>query len=171
MNSTSNIWWIGPLVLVLLRLLYIEARLTRVALKANMLVFRAGIGLRLLFGIGIFGFSLGVVINIGHEDVWLLAGGAGLVIAACFAWPVTIIINDREVRRTVWWRKSVAIPWDEVTAVEKSHGGELQVFGKMGQCITFTRFHVDPSRFRDEVRRRGNVQAFIDTSAPPTLMT
>jgi hypothetical protein len=57
MDSNSNIWWLGPLGLTVLRLLFVEARLTHVRAKGNMLVFSARPGMRLLFGAGIIGFS------------------------------------------------------------------------------------------------------------------
>lgn len=169
MNSTSNIWWIGPLVLTLLRLLYMEARLTHSSAKGNLLIFRAGIGIRVLFGIGIIGFSTLTLSSIGHEEVWLLAIGAALVICGCFAWPATVMISEQGVQRSLWWRGALTIPWNDISGIERNAGGDTQVFGKSGQSITFTRFHVDPARFVEEVKRRAKLNHVIDASAPPSL--
>jgi hypothetical protein len=169
MTSTSNSWWIGPLVLAVLRLLYVEARQTQAAAKGGELIFRAGIGVRLLFGCGIVGFTFGILASLGTEEGWLLVSGACFVIGWCFAWPVTLVIGKDGIRRSVWWRKPVLIPWAEVTGIERNIGGEIQVFGKEGQCITFTRFHVDPIRFQDEVMRRAALREVLKASDLPSL--
>jgi hypothetical protein len=169
MSSDSNAWWIGPLVLTLLRLLYAEARLTHAAAKDGALVFRAGMGMRVLLGVGILGFSVGTLASIGHEETWLLVASTGIVIALCVAWPATVVIAEDGVRRHVWWRRTAALPWKEVSGIERNAGGDIQVFGKSGQCITFTRFHIDPLRFQEEVKRRARLQNVIDASAPPSL--
>jgi hypothetical protein len=168
-NPGANVWWIGPLVLTLLRLLYTEGRLSRAAFKNGSFVFRAGIGLRLLFMLGICGFTVGIVLSIGREEFWLLAMGAALVISVCFAWPATITVDDAAITRSLWWRRLEAIPWKQVSAIECNAGGDLQVFGNHGQSITFTRYHVDPTRFQEEVLKRAELPHVITTSAPPTL--
>lgn len=170
MDSTSNIWWIGPLVLTLLRLLYTEARLTYASAKGDRLIFRAGIGLRLLFGVGIIGFSALTLSSIGHEEVWLLTMGAAFVIAGCFSWPATIMICEHGVQRRLWWRGSLTIPWSEVSGIEKNAGGDIQVFARSGQSITFSRFHIDPTRFLEEVKRRAKLNTVINAAAPPSLL-
>jgi hypothetical protein len=169
MMPMSNSWWIGPFVLAIIRLLYVEAQLTRTAVKGRDLLFRAGTGIRLLFGSGIIGFSVGIFTNIGHEENWLLLLAACLVLTLCFAWPVTLVIGEDRLRRSVWWRRSLVIPWNEVSGVERNIGGEIQVFGKNGQCITFSRFHVDPIRFQGEVMRRAGLREVLNTSDPPSL--
>ena|SRR5690349_13901720 len=169
MDSNSNIWWLGPLGLTVLRLLYVEARLTHVRTKDNLLVFSAGLGIRLLLGAGIIGFSALTVSSIGREETWLLVTMAIIIVAVCFAWPATITIGEASIQRHVWWRPTLAIPWNEVSGIEKNAGDDIQVFGDHGQCITFTRFHVDPVGFQDEVMRRAKLKTVIDASAPPSL--
>ena len=72
MDSNSNVWWLGPLGLTVLRILYVEARLTQARVKGDLLVFPAGLGMRLLFGVGIVGFSALVASRIGQEAAWLV---------------------------------------------------------------------------------------------------
>jgi hypothetical protein len=43
------------------------------------------------------------------------------------------------------------------------------VYSKDGESITFTRFHIDPARFVEEVLDRSNIQSVIDGSSPPSL--
>jgi hypothetical protein len=169
MNSTSNIWWIGPLVLTVLRLLYVEARLSHAASDGGVLIFRSSLGLRLLLLVGIVGFSAGTLLSIGKEETWLLVIGAMLGMAACFVWPATIILDGSAIRSKVWWRSSTALPWNQVSAIEKNMGGDLQVFGTQGQHITFTRFHVDPDRFQEEVTRRAGLSGVTKAGGPPSL--
>jgi hypothetical protein len=169
MNSTSNIWWIGPLMLTLLRLLYWEARLTHANRQGTTLIFRGAKTLRLLFGLGIIGFSVLIMLSIGHEEKWIRAGSTGFVIAWCFGWPPTITTNENGLHRHVWWKPAITIPWADVSAIERNVGGDLQVFGKNGECIRFTRYHIDPFRFEDEVKRRAHSASTLDSSAPPSL--
>ena len=169
MNTESNIWWIGPLVLTLLHLLYKEARLSHATKKGDQLVFRAGVGARVLLALGIVGFSLGTLASIGREEPWLLALGAALAISCCFGWPVTIVMDDHSITRHIWWKPGISIPWNEVSGVERNAGADIQVFGNHGQCITFTRYHIDPIRFQDEVRRRAGLSNIRNASDPPTI--
>ncbi len=169
MTSASNSWWIGPLVLMALRLLYLEAQLARTAIKGRNLIFRGGLGLRLLLAGCIVGVSVLISTSIGSDESWISIGLGCFVVAWCFAWPVTLVIGDDGLRRSVWWRRASVIPWKEVTGIERNIGGEIQVFGKDGKCITFTRFHVDPSRFQDEVMRRAGLREVLHASDLPSL--
>ena len=126
-------------------------------------------GVRVVFGIGIFGFSAGILASIGKEESWILGGSAVLVIAGCLAWPATIALDSKGITWTMWWRRARHVRWSEVVGIEKNRGGEIRVFDNQGQCILFTRFHIDPMRFEHEVKRRARLKGVIDASAPPTL--
>ncbi len=169
MNTTSNMWWIGPLVLKLIQILQTEARVSHGKATRGAVVFRAGLGSRLLLLIGISGFAALTFASIGREESWLLAMGAAIIIMTCLTWPATITLDKNVIRRTIWWKPSVVIPWGEVSGIEKNTAGDIQVFGNRGQCITFTRFHIDPWRFQDEVRRRAGLTKIINASDPSTI--
>jgi hypothetical protein len=166
---TSNIWWIGPVVLVLLRVLYAEARSSRATRAGDALVFRPALGVRLLLGVAILGFFVGIVLSIGREELWILIGSAILVVAMCFAWPSTFTVGGDEILRQSWWRPNARIPWTAVTGVEKRAGGEIYVYGSAGQSVTFSRYHVDPRRFEREVIARAHLKGSNDASGPPRL--
>jgi hypothetical protein len=157
------------MVLTLLRVLQSEARSTHARTKGMVIIFQVALAGRLLIGMGIVGFSVLILMSIGHEETWLLALGAGLVVSACFAWPATLIIVEDGITRRLWWRPTLAFPWKEVSGIEKNQGGDLEVFGKGGQTITFTRFHVAPFRFQEEVIRRAKLSGVIDSSAFPSI--
>ena len=155
----SNIWWIGPVILVLLRLLYTEARNTAVSTRGSVLIFRAASGVLVLFVFGIGTFVVLIIRSIGHEEWWVIAGSSALVILLCLAWPGTIMIDGSGVAKCVWWKRRVAIPWNKVTQLERSAGGDWVVYGAEGTTISFSRYHNDPNRFETEVLRRTNLGA------------
>jgi hypothetical protein len=158
----------GALVLIPIRLLYIEASVARAKAQKGTLIFRAGLGVRLLIGGMIVGFSALIINELHTDEWWVLAGGTLFVVLGCIVWPSIITISEVGVDQHVWWRRVRTIPWNEVSGIERSPSGEIQVFGKNGQCIGFTPYHVDPWRFQDEVMRRANVKTVIDASAPPS---
>lgn len=160
--------WAGAIVLIAIRLLYVEASVAHAKLRKGVLVFRAGLGVRLLIGAMIIGLSILIVKEIDTEEWWVLWGGALFVILGLVVWPSVITISETDVSQHTWWKRVCTIPWREVSGIERSSAG-IQVFGKQGQCIGFTRYHVDRSRFQSEVMRRANLKNVIDASAPPTL--
>lgn len=165
----SNTWWIGPLVLVVFRVLLVEAGLSRAKLVNGTMIFRGALSLRIMFLAGIIGFTVAILASLGSEEPWILIVASSFVLLWCFSWLPTITIAADAIRRVLWWRPTVVIPWQDVTALEECKGGELAVFGRNGQCIVFNRYHVDPSAFRREVLKRAKLDRTMDGSAPPTL--
>jgi hypothetical protein len=151
---SGNIWWIGPIVLVLLRLLYAEARNEKAFMKGEVLVFRAAVGVRALFAFGIIFFLVLLIRNIGREETWILIVGGITEILICFAWPSTITIESNAIARRLWWKPALSIPWPEVVHLERSKGGDWIVYSVDGKTIEFSRYHTDPCRFETEVNRR-----------------
>jgi hypothetical protein len=136
--------WTGAIVLIAIRLLYIEASLVHARVQKGTLIFRAGLGMRLLIGGMVIGFSALIINELRTEEWWVLLGGALFVVLGLIIWPSIITISDLGVGLHVWWRRARTIPWNEVSGIEKSSSGEIQVFGKNGQRIGFTSYHVDP---------------------------
>jgi len=169
MNTNSKIWWIGPLVLILIRVLSLEVALAHAQAKERALVFRTGFGLRLLIGVGVAIFSVQIVKSYGKESGWVIGMGVAIVGLTLLGWPSTLTVDTTAVTQHRWYRRPTRIPWDEVTAILRNKVGDMQVLGKSGRSITFTRYHVDPARFQNEVMRRGRIDTVIDPSAPPSL--
>jgi hypothetical protein len=167
--SSSNMWWIGPLVAALLRLSYLEVISTRVDSSGSELVFRGIAGFRILLAIGTFGL-LGVsVASKGREETWLYVVAGLVVVAFMFSWPPTITISEDAIRRDVWWRSAFRIPWSEVVGIERRVGGGWRVYAKSGKTITFSSIHGDPNRFRQEVITRARLTSVADEGAPTSL--
>ena len=168
-EMTGNMYWIGPTVIVLLRLLYAEAFSTKVSDLRSVLVFRFPIVARLLTGFGITALFVLLVRSIGHEELWVSASGAGLLILLCLGWPSTITIDSTGVTRHLWWKPKRYIPWDAVVDLEKNSAGDFWVYGSNGECIAYSRYHADPGRFKEEVLRRAKLRTVTDLSSPTTL--
>ena len=162
-------WWIGPLVAVLLRFSYVEAISTRVDSRGDRLVFRGTAGFRILLVTGTLGLLSVLVASKGREETWLYVVAGLFVGAFMFSWPPTITINQDAIRRDVWWRPAFRIPWNEVVGIERQVGGGWRVYAKSGQTITFSSIHVDPHRFRQEVLARARLTSVADEGAPTSL--
>jgi hypothetical protein len=126
------------MVLVAVRLLYIEAGLAHARVQKGTLIFRAGLAARLLIGGMVVGCSALIIKGLASEEWWVLAILGLFVVLGLIIWPSIITISDLGVGSHVWWRRARTIPWNEVSGIEKSSSGEIQVFGKNGQCIGFT---------------------------------
>ncbi len=166
---TGNIWWIGPVVLVLLRMLYAEARSTRSSIKASARVFRAATGVLILFAFGIAGFVVLIVKSLSHEESWIIGLGALLTIFLCLSWPSTITMDTAGIERHVWWKPRLRILWDSVVELERGAGGDWTVYGADGKTIAFSRYHADPERFEAEVLKRAKIERSINRGSPTTI--
>jgi hypothetical protein len=165
----SNTWWIGPIALLALRLLYAEARFARAQVNGQEIVFRPTAGLRLIVWIGIVGLAAAVAMSEEAEESWVYGLAVGLLVLFCFGLPSTITLGRDIIRQEAWWGRRTSIGWASVGALEKRSGGEFHVFGREGQAITFSRYHVDPVRFVREVLQRANLPGVVDASEPPTM--
>lgn len=161
----TNVWWIGPTVLVVLRLLLIEANAAQASRRGDSLVFRGTAGLRLVLLVGIVGLLTAMLVSGRDEEMWVLLLGCGFIVAMCFGWPATITIGGDAIRQRVWWKPTRIIHWKDVTAIDKRASGEIEVYAKDGWSILFSRFHVDPSRFEQEVLRRAGLKRPLDGSS------
>lgn len=168
MNTSPNMWWAGPLMLVLVRMLSVEGRLAHAEVKQNLLVFRGARGMRLILAGEIIGF-LYLIATGYRSEPGSAAGLAGIVILSCFAWPATITVSDAGIEKRRWWRSTIKIAWSDVCGIQRSASGDLGVFSKNGEGMDFSRYQVDPGRFQEEVMRRAKLDKFIDASAPPSL--
>jgi hypothetical protein len=164
MANDSYTWSNGPVVIILLRVLYIEAISERASRQQGALVFRVALGARILYVVGISAFLATYVYSVFvlHEGTWVYVVGAICITALCFGWPVTITVTDEAIYRRVWWRRRLRIPWDHVVGLEKAPGNEWCVYGKNGEIITFSCYHVDPSGFEGEVLKRANLRSATD---------
>jgi hypothetical protein len=168
-DTTSNIWWIGPLVLVLMRVVVFNARLSGAERDGRALVFRVAPSFRYMAWLGVLIFTVLFIRAIGREEPWVLALAGVAALLFSLAWPPTFVCTPTSLIRYLWWKPQVAFSWDEVTQIEHTKGGDLNIYDSSGRCLCFTRFHVDPIRFKSEVLRRANIKASIESSQPISL--
>jgi hypothetical protein len=166
----SNSWWSGPIVLIALRLLYLEAAFARAEARGDAFVFRAGRGVSVLFLTTVLVSVVAVVtIAAGQEDLWLITIPTVFLMLAAFSWPAAIVVAQGGITQKLWWGRTIRLAWPDVTGIEKRAGGELNVFDRSGEIIAFSRYHVDPRRFEAEVLKRAKLDNVIDASRPPTM--
>jgi hypothetical protein len=165
----SNVWWIGPLVLVLIRVVVGQARKAMAIRQCDSVVFGVAPLFRWLGGFFLVAMCLLFVRDFRHEESWVLVTGAVGVGLFCLAWPASFICSGTGLVKHIWWRRAISLPWSEVVQLEETQGGDLNVYGGNGECFCFTRFHVDPVRFRAEVLKRANLRCVVPSSAPTSL--
>ena len=169
--TLSNGWWMGGAALIIIRVLSAEGRFARAKARNGSLIFRGGIGQRVLMAGGILAIASTLIENEGGSDTWAKYALVLLMLAFAFGWPATITINETEVAKRWWWRSSLSIRWQDVSALQRSARGDLQVFSKNGGRLTFTSSNVDQGRFQSEVLRRAQLKEVIDEAALPRIIT
>lgn len=162
-------WWLGPVVIVALRLLYAQAKLSRASRSGSVLFFRASLALRMLLGFAISALFFYLVRSLGHEELWVIILGAVMTVLLCFAWPSTITVDQSGVTSDVWWRRMSSIGWDAVVDLEKNAGGDMKIYSSTGSVINFSRYHVDPDRFEAEVMKHAKLHRLSKTEAPLSI--
>jgi hypothetical protein len=151
-------WWMGPVVIFASRLLYMTARDSRASRSGSVLFFRVSLALRILFGFAISVLCYYFIKDFNHEQGWLIALAAVVIILLCLAWPGTITVDPAGVSSQVWWRGRRTMPWEAGVGLDKDAEGNMEVIRSDGRSIGFSRYHVDPGRFEAEVLRRAKLR-------------
>ena len=154
---------------IALRVLVVQARARRAVRAGKAIVFGVVpvIRLGLLFGIVVI--IVFAIRDFGSSPTWLRVLAVVMVALGSMAWPATFILTDAALVQSIWWRRTVIIPWEEVVQVERTKGDDLNVYGASGQCLCFTRYHVDPDRFQAEVLKRAKLRGLVSSSTTTSL--
>ena len=166
---TDSMWWIGPTVIVLLRVLVAEARSSNAKKAGSGLIFQMPLFVRLLFGFVIIALFVTLIKGISSEETWVVVSGTILLIVFCLTWPATLAIDASGVSSYLWWKPKKSIPWGAVVDLQKNSGGDWKVCSSDGTTIDFSRYHVDPHRFEVEILKRANLRATTDMNAATSL--
>lgn len=169
MQTSSNIWWIGPLVLVFIRVVISNARLSKAERDGNALVFRVAPMFRYTASLGLLLLALLTIRAVGKEETWVVVAGFTTVLLIALVWPPTFVCTPTALIRSFWWRPKTALPWNEVAQIERTKGGDLNIYDIRGSYLSFTRFHVDVFRFESEVLRRSNIKPSVESSEPVSI--
>lgn len=153
--------WLTILAAILLvRWLGFEAVTERATRRGDALVFRAPLGLRLLFGVSLPGmvYAAGAVAlsENGRADWWLSAMFLFFASLIAFVWPPDISVSNEGISERKWLglRKRI-IHWNEVEyATANPSDDSLEVVSKSGFTIKHTKYHAGRADFAKEVKDR-----------------
>lgn len=165
----SNIWWIGPLVLAVLRLLYVEASLAKASVQGSGVVFRAATGTRAALGLSSAATLGAMVFCVSQGETWAAAFFGAAIVSTVLLWPCTIVVDPSGIARYAWWRRPVRIAWETVVLLERGAAGDWWVHSSNGTTIQFDRYHVDAARFEAEVLHRAKLDRAKERGAPTDL--
>ena len=103
-----------------------EAAFERAARKGAQHIFRAVVGLRLLFGIGI-PLSLYAASKVWSSgDLFGACIGVAMAVAGIALWPGTIILDDHSARQEKYFGlKKISILWSEVSYAGPDREGSI----------------------------------------------
>jgi hypothetical protein len=80
-------WWMGPTVIVFLRLLVVEAQLTKSERSGSALVLRIPIIGRLIWAFSLLSLSVLLAKNLGKDESWVTILGIALVVSLSLSLP------------------------------------------------------------------------------------
>jgi hypothetical protein len=163
----DNSWWM-PLVFAAIAAIRLIANGSKARVDADSIIFTGTLPHRLIILLG-SSVALAVVLATWpNARVWERC--ALLSASACMAlgWPDTIVLDRRSITRRSWWRRRVVIPLNEVASIEENGAGEYYIYGVTGKVIGFSKFLIDPARFRVEILARTHVKLRM-ASDPTTL--
>jgi hypothetical protein len=146
-----------------------QARMSHLVRREKDLIFGFAPLFKWLLALGTALFAALFVRDFGHEEIWLLVACLAVVVIFCLAWPPVFIITDDALMKHTWWRPWTRLPWSNIVQIEENEGGDLYVYCSDGRRLCFTRFHVDPQRFKAEVLKRAKLHGVISSSAPTSL--
>lgn len=161
--SAGPTWIVIVVALVAVHFAMREAIFERASVRKARISFPPVYSLRAMFWVGIPAFSFAtfkVAGEIQSPMDWVYPTfGVGLILLTFFSVPGTITLNDEgiSVKNPLGLRVK-RLFWQEVTSVASSSARKtITVYGRDGNSITHTQFHVDPQRFLFELRRHVKV--------------
>lgn len=145
------------------RWLAAEAVTEQALRRRNLLIFRAPIGLRLLFGFCVPGmvYAAGAVAysENSRNQWWLSAMFLGFAAWIAYFWPADIGVSKSGIYEQEWlglWKKT--IQWDDVTyATADGPENSVIVVSKSGYRIRHTKYHVDRMDFLHQLTIHGKL--------------
>jgi hypothetical protein len=150
-------WWVGPLVLLVLRLVYSEARTERARISGKQLIFPPSIGARVILGLVLFGAGACTFLSSSREEWWITAGFFAFFLLAIINWPSTVVVSQDSLAQQFWWGRKIRLRWPEITGAERQPGGDILIYGRDGQRVRYSSVSVDLFRFEEEVTHRAGL--------------
>jgi len=154
-----------PIVFGGLAALRLVALSSRVDAKGGRLTFSVSLPYRLVFLLGETGLVVALLLTWSNSTVWERVGLFLLAVGLALGWPSKLVMDEQGIERILWWKPKVRIPWKDVTSVEENAVGEFRICGRDQPAIDFSKFHIDPQRFRSEILARTKLK--ISNSSDP----
>jgi hypothetical protein len=117
-----------------------ESRVVPVIRWCSLILFSAAAGASWVYGRSLIATSI--------------FGGFALF-ALFFAHGDPIVINNSGISGASMWGRRASLAWTDVASIQCNTGQHtITVIGKSGSKVCHSGFHLDPSRFEQEVKRR-----------------
>jgi hypothetical protein len=156
----SGFHWLSLLaVILLIRWIAFEAVIEKGRKNGDEVLFRAPVGLRLLFGFALPGFVYAagaVIFSKDYKDQWWLSAiFVSFAVLIAIVWPVDIRVSKAAIRKQTWSGfNNIVIPWKDVDyTINDPTDDSIEIVSKAGLKIKHTKYHVDKSGFLREIRK------------------
>jgi hypothetical protein len=146
-----------PLVFAGIASIRVIALGSKVRVDGDRLTFNASWLHRLIILLGSAGALAVLLWTWTSSATWERAALAISALGIACGLPPSIVLDSGAIKSRVWWRPPVAIPWNQVSSIEENGAGEYEVYGQ-GKSLTFSRFLIDPQRFKSEVAARTHLK-------------
>jgi hypothetical protein len=158
-----------PIVFAGIALLRLVALGSKVRVSGDQLKFIGSLPYRLLVFLGSAG-ALAVLILTWHtSEIWARAGLAVGALGIACGWPPTIVLDSKGIKRKLWWKPQLVIPWSDVSSIEENAAGDYEVYGQHQSSVSFSRFLIDPYKFKTEVSAKTNLK--VTRTSDPVKVT
>jgi hypothetical protein len=139
-----------------LRWIYTRSATGKAVVEHDCIVFSESKVVSIIRWGGLLGFSAAAVASWTFEKSVLATSiWAGFAIIALLARGDSIVVNRDGISGASTWGRRAALAWGEVASLEYRAGAHNTiVMGKNGAKICHSGFHLDQTRFEEEVKRR-----------------
>jgi hypothetical protein len=154
---STQIWFVIPLVLILLYVLKTSGRHQVALRRGSSLVFGPSreVTLVVIAGVGL-GAALiaGPILQTGNIDILTSMIGGAMIIAGLMLLPPVVVLCDEGVEAKWWWGKKIRLHWSSIAAASHDRARhETLIHGRSGTVLRHTQYHVDAARFQTEIAR------------------
>lgn len=148
--------WLTIVVsLIAVRWLAVEARAERARRDGETTLYRAPLGVRVLFGVGFLGMVYGAGVEALNRDWWVSVLLAILGIFCLSQWPSELGVSKTGIFEHKWFGlRNRAFRWDEIaSAMTNSSEDSVWVISDSSATIKHSKYHVDRSGFIAQMKR------------------
>ena len=157
-------WSTIPFILPGIALMRMAALHSNASHRKGELVFAGSVPVQMLLAFASAACLTICVWTWKNSALWESLSLAAASPALLLAWPSRISSGPQGLRRTLWWKRTVIIPWNDLVMLERDGYGGFRVYGRKQETIAFSRYHVAPVAFEREMFIRSGLRAASNTS-------